>query len=129
MRAKGIVGIALAGVLLAPGTAWAGPGGDPVCATDGTNCEPQPTTHGPDRICDLNPRDCAASTHTVRRGEWLWKIARASLAQQGKSTATPNVRKIADMIYADNRRTIGANKNRLRVGQRLTIRATDGWPV
>ncbi len=110
MRAKGIVGIALAGVLLAPGTAWAGPGGD--------------------AVCDVHPRDpqCVATTHQVQQGEWLWKIARTKLAQQGKPTATTNVRKIADMIYADNRRTIGANKNRLRVGQRLTIRATDNWP-
>ncbi len=121
MRAPVVVGIALAGVLLAPTTAYAehaGPPGppvpsshgDPLCAFDGTNCEPQ------------------SSTHQVRQGEWLWKIARTKLARQGKSTATPNVRKIADMIYADNRRIIGPNKNRLRVGQRLTIRATDNWP-
>ncbi len=109
MRAKRIVGIALAGVLLAPGTAWAGPGGD--------------------AVCDLHPQYAqCVTTHQVQQGEWLWKIARTKLAQQGKSTATPNVRKIADMIYADNRQAIGANKNRLRVGQRLTIRPMDGWP-
>lgn len=98
-------------MLLAPTTAWAGPNGD--------------------GVCDLRPRDpyCAAVTHEVRQGEWLWKIARTTLAQRGKPTAAPNVRKIAEMIYADNRRSIGANKNRLRVGQRLTIRATQSWPV
>jgi Tfp pilus assembly protein FimV len=102
---------------------------DPVCATDGTNCQPQPTTHGPDSICGLNPRECAASTHTVRRGEWLWKIARTRLAAAGKPTPSRNVRRVADMIYADNRRVIGSDKNRLRPGQRLSIRAVNHWPV
>ncbi len=111
MRAQTVIGVALAAVLLAPTTAWAGPGGD--------------------AICDLRPQDafCASETHQVERGEWLWKIARTTLAERGKSTATPNVRKIAEMIYADNRRVIGPHKNRLRVGQRLTIRATQNWPV
>jgi hypothetical protein len=110
MRVQGIIGVALAGVLLAPATAWAGPNGD--------------------GICDLHPGSlyCASQTHQVERGEWLWKIARTTLAQELQSTATPNVRKIADMIYADNRRIIGPNKNRLRIGQRLTIRARQNWP-
>ena len=104
---------------------------DPVCATDGTNCQPQPVTHGPDRVCDLRPNDptCAAMVHRVARGEWLWKIARTRLAAAGKPAGPRNVRRIADMIYADNRRVIGPNKNRLRPGQRLTIRPASTWPV
>ncbi len=126
MRAIAVVGVALAGVLLAPANAWAGPNGDPVCATSVNGC-PAPGTHGdPPPGCDGRP---CSTQHTVQRGEWLWKIARTKLAQQGKPISARNVRKIADMIYADNRRTIGANKNRLRVGQRLTIRPTQNWPV
>lgn len=109
MRTAPLVALALSSVLIAPGPASAGPNGDPVCATDGTNCQP--------------------STHVVERGEWLWKIARVRLAASGKSTAPRNVGKIADMIYSDNRRVIGPNKNRLRVGQRLTVRPTGQWPV
>lgn len=103
---------------------------DPVCATDGTNCQPQPVTHA-DSVCELRPQDarCSATVHTVRRGDWLWKIARTRLAAAGKPTAPSNVRRVADMIYADNRRVIGSNKNRLRPGQRLTIRAATHWPV
>ena len=71
MRTAPRVALALSSVLIAPAPAWAGPNGDPVCATDGTNCQP--------------------STHAVQRGEWLWKIARARLAAAGKSTAPTNV--------------------------------------
>jgi Tfp pilus assembly protein FimV len=103
---------------------------DPVCATDGTNCQPQPDTHGPDPVCATDGTNCgAAAVHVVARGEWLWKIARTRLAAAGKSTAPRNVRRVADMIHADNRRVIGSNKNRLRPGQRLSIRAVNQWPV
>ena len=131
----------LAALALPTGTAHASHGpapdptpvsvSDPVCATDGTNCQPQPATYGPDRICDLHPNDpaCATTVHRVARGEWLWKIARTRLSAAGKPIGPRNVRKIADMIYADNRRVIGPNKNRLRPGQRLTIRPVASWPV
>ena len=128
MRTTPLLALTLSAVLIAPGTAWAGPNGDPVCATDGTNCQPQPESH-PDPVCATDGTNCQPSTHVVKRGEWLWKIARERLAAAGKPTAPSNVRKIADMIYADNRRVIGRNKNRLRVGQRLTIRVTEQWPV
>ncbi len=123
MRTAGAVaGVALLGVLLAPIPAYAehaGPPGPPV-----------PTSHA-DPICALHPNDsyCVASTHHVRQGEWLWKIARARLKLAAKPASSANVRKVADMIYADNRRVIGPNKNRLRPGQRLSIRATQNWPV
>ena len=114
MRVTSVVAIALSAVLVSPAVAYAEHSDtdhhpDPVCATDGTNCQP--------------------STHVVKRGEWLWKIARLRLAAAGKSTAPKNVRKIADMIYADNRRVIGPTKNRLMVGQRLSIRHRDQWPI
>lgn len=131
MPAKSVIALALSSVLLSPAAAWAGPDGDPVCATSRQGCQPEPTTHGGDEICDLDPNSayCASTVHRVQRGEWLWKIARAKLATAGKSTAPGNVRRIADMIYADNRRIIGENKNRLRVGQCLVIRSTREWPV
>ncbi len=99
-----------AAVLLAAGTtpASAGPNGDPVCAFTAAGCGP--------------------SVHEVQRGEWLWKIARATLQEAGLDSSPVRVRKVADAIYADNRRVIGPNKHRLRVGQRLRIRDVYSWP-
>lgn len=128
MRTTSVLALALSSVLLSPGTAaWAGPNGDPVCATSPSGC-PAPGTHGDPLPCDKTPSPCATQ-HKVQRGEWLWKIARQRLAAEGKSTAPHNVRKIANMIYGDNRRTIGPDKNRLKIGQRLVIRAVEDWPV
>ena len=122
MRTMSVVALALSAVLVSPAAAYAEHAGSPG--------SPIPTSHG-DAICDLHPNDpyCVASTHRVQRGDWLWKIARSRLNLAGKRASAGNVRKIADMIYADNRRVIGPNKDRLRIGQQLTIRATQGWPV
>ena len=109
MRSRLLLVLLLSAVLAAPGTAWAGPDGDPVCATDGTGCQP--------------------ATHVVQPGDRLWKIARERLTAAGRSTTPRNVRKIADMIYADNTRVIGRDRHRLRVGQRLAIRVTEQWPL
>ncbi len=127
MRAEAVVVVALAGVLLSPATAWAGPNGDPVCATSINGC-PAPGTHGDPPPCASRP-DACSKQHTVQCGEWLWKIAGQRLAAEDKSIAPRNVGKIANMIYSDNRRTIGPDKSRLKVGQRLTIRAVEDWPV
>lgn len=104
---------------------------DPVCATDGTNCRPDPTpVVVTDPVCATDGANCgAAAVHVVARGEWLWKIARTRLAAAGMSAAPRNVRRVANMIHADNRRVVGGNQNRLRPGQRLSIRAVNQWPV
>ncbi len=116
-RAAAAAGAVLAAVLTTASTAHAEHGGepdrtpivvtDPVCAFDGSNCAP--------------------TTHVVRRGEWLWKIARTQLRREGRPTTSRHVGALARIIYADNAAIIGRNPTRLRVGQRLSIRHPAQW--
>jgi len=72
----------------------------------------------------------SADVHVVERGDWLWKIAREQLKQRTPEQLSPagpeptasEVRAQAEVIYQDNRGTIGPNRNRLRPGQRLRLR-------
>lgn len=65
---------------------------------------------------------CGPSSHVVQRGEWLWKIARADLAQRGiYSGNQAYVRARANAIYRANRALIGRNPNRIRPGMVLVL--------
>lgn len=65
---------------------------------------------------------CGPEVHVVQSGEWLWKIARADLAQRGINSGELSfVRSRANAIYAANRDVIGSNPNRLRPGMRLVL--------
>ena len=65
-----------------------------------------------------------AITHVVARGDWLWQLARTELVVQGRSFARPSdaaVQRAARRLHEANRRTIGADPDRLRAGMRLTV--------
>ena len=65
---------------------------------------------------------CGPSSHVVQRGEWLWKIARADLAQRGINSGELSfVRSRANAIYNRNRALIGPNPNLIRPGMRLVL--------
>jgi hypothetical protein len=72
------------------------------------------------------------STHVVRRGEWLYKIARDRLEFDPGTTSLPPcsvrddcdddaVRRAARRIYDENRARIGPDPDRLQPGTRLRI--------
>jgi hypothetical protein len=61
------------------------------------------------------------TTHVVRRGEWLWSIARAELVARLVNASPTAVRRYADLLYARNRAAIGPNASRLRVGTVLVL--------
>jgi nucleoid-associated protein YgaU len=64
----------------------------------------------------------AGTVHVVRRGEWLWRIARVELARQGLGNRNPSVlRRYVAAIYVRNHDVIGQNPNHLRVGTRLIL--------
>ena len=65
-------------------------------------------------------------TYTVRRGDWLWKVARATLRARGVRPTSATVKTEAARIYEANESTIGPNPNRLFVGQKLRVLAIDG---
>lgn len=60
--------------------------------------------------------------YVVRRGEWLWRIARARQSTFGRSATPQAVKDEVELIYQDNAATIGRNPNRLRPGQVLLLR-------
>ena len=73
-----------------------------------------------------------ASTHVVRRNEWLYKIARDRLQFSAGTVATPAcsqrpdcdaaaVRRAARKIYEANRARIGPDPDRVQPGLRLRI--------
>ena len=99
-----VVAVLTAGLLSPSSAAWAGPGGDPICA--------------------LHPNDsyCADKNYQVQRGDWLWKIARKNLVAHGFGTKDLRVvRSHANAIYAKNRAVIGSNPSRIRPGMRLVL--------
>ena len=104
-RALVLLMAVLATSVLGTGTALAGPNGDPPCAFDESHCQ--------------------TTTHVVRQGEWLWGIARQTLRESHRPTGNAQVKRVADMIYIDNRRLIGPDPDRVRPGQRLTVRHPD----
>lgn len=65
-------------------------------------------------------------TYTVRRGDWLWKVARATLRERGVRPTSAAVKTEAARVYEANASTIGTNPNRLLVGQKLRVVAIDG---
>lgn len=99
---------ALSLVLVAtPTPAYAGPGGDPVCAFQ------------PDGCLREHP-------YTVRSGDWLWKISRRHLTEHGLNARDNRlVKRHADEIYARNRGVIGTNPSRIRPGMRLLLPTLD----
>ena len=105
MRSRQVMAVAVltAGLLTPPSAAWAGPGGDPVCA--------------------LDPKHSSCLTnYQVQRGDWLWKIARKHLRANGFPTNDSRfVKRNADAIYDLNRSVIGSNPSRLRPGVRLVL--------
>jgi nucleoid-associated protein YgaU len=104
-RTLAVLLVAVAAPALSAGPAVAGPNGDPPCAFDETHCQTR--------------------THIVRQGEWLWGIARQTLRESHRPTGNAQVKRVADMLYADNRRVIGPNPDRIRPGQQLTVRHPD----
>jgi nucleoid-associated protein YgaU len=104
-RASLVLLICLATSGLGVTTAAAGPSGDPACAFDGSGC--------------------ATTTHVVRQGECLWGIARATLRARHRPTDNAHVKRMANAIYADNRKVIGSDPSRIKPGQRLSIRHPD----
>ncbi len=64
------------------------------------------------------------ATHVVARGDWLWQVARTELVVQGRTFARPSdaaVARAVRRVVAANRRAVGGDPDRLRVGTRLTI--------
>lgn len=106
MRSRQVMTVAVltAGLLSPSSAAWAGPGGDPFCIHDPGGCPSE------------------TSTYQVKRGDWLWKIARNNLAAHGIGTKNLSVvKRHADAIYAANRAVIGKNPSRIRPGMRLVL--------
>lgn len=65
---------------------------------------------------------CGPSSHVVQKGEWLWSIARADLAQRGiNAGVAAYVRSRANAIYVRNRALIGSNPDLIRPGMRLVL--------
>lgn len=65
-----------------------------------------------------------AITHVVARGDWLWQLARTELVVQGRTFTRPSdaaVQRAARRLHEANRRTIGPDPDRVRVGLRLTV--------
>ena len=63
--------------------------------------------------------------YTVRRGDWLWKVARGALRARGVRPTPTAVKTEASRIHEANASTIGPNPNRLLPGQTLRLLALD----
>jgi nucleoid-associated protein YgaU len=63
----------------------------------------------------------AESTHTVERGECLWRIARSVLSSSGARPSGAEVGALWRAIYDLNRELIGGNPNLIHPGQVLQI--------
>lgn len=101
-----VAGLSLS-LWLIPTPAYAGPGGDPICAFQ------------PDGCLREHP-------YTVRSGDWLWKISRRHLTAHGLNAHDNRlVKRHADEIYDRNRAVIGANPSRIRPGMRLLLPTLD----
>jgi nucleoid-associated protein YgaU len=72
------------------------------------------STHGTDVIS-------TESTHTVERGECLWRIARSALSASGARPSGAEIGALWRAIYDLNRELIGDNPNLIHPGQVLRI--------
>ena len=62
-----------------------------------------------------------ALTHTVVRGDCLWKIARSTLIADGAAPTGEAITRLWRRIYAENRDVVGDNPNLIFPGQVLSI--------
>ena len=60
-------------------------------------------------------------THTVERGECLWRIARATLEEAGDGADRSAISRLWRAIYEANKDVIGPNPDLIHPGQVLTI--------
>ena len=67
------------------------------------------------------PARKTASSIVVRRGDWLWKVARDALDARRLPSTSRTVHLYADRLYDANRAVIGPDQNRLRVGTILLL--------
>jgi len=63
----------------------------------------------------------AAHSHTVVKGDSLWKIARSLLAVEGSTPSGSTISDLWRSIYAMNRDLIGDNPNLIHPGQVLQL--------
>lgn len=66
-------------------------------------------------------RSSEARTHTVVRGDCLWKIARGALIADGVNPSGAAVGDLWRRIYAENREVVGDDPNLIFPGQVLSI--------
>lgn len=72
---------------------------------------------GSDRVrADERPR-----SYTVERGDCLWRIARASLVEMGRTATGTAVADYWRQIYRANRDVVGPDPNLIHPGQILIL--------